>query len=208
MPTNYSLTVINNSTQFQDLCVYQKPVDLGVPNAMSLAWLTAPAWPTTTVTFSWSLDYCFVWSQTGSLQPGVTFKAQQTWAANPDDLTQNQVLFNFDNDAFTFQAGSAAGTPQLGSLYIRELSSVPVGTATVGIGMATAGVFAVQAEPNMNLVFSPHPEYWITAGTFEQGEVLDIEQITNEAPVPFNGTFDMVATLSSQNTWTVTSGQA
>jgi len=208
VPTNYSLTVINNSTQFQDLCVYQKPVDLGVPNAMSLAWLTAPAWPTTTVTFSWSLDYCFVWSQTGSLQPGVTFKAQQTWAANPDDLTQNQVLFNFDNDAFTFQAGSAAGTPQLGSLYIRELSSVPVGTATVGIGMATAGVFAVQAEPNMNLVFSPHPEYWITAGTFEQGEVLDIEQITNEAPVPFNGTFDMVATLSSQNTWTVTSGQA
>lgn len=208
VPTNYSLTVVNNSTQFQNLCVYQKPVDLGVPNAMSLAWLTAPAWPTTTVTFNWTLDYCFVWSQTGSLQPGVTFKAQQTWAADPDDLTKNQVLFSYENNAFTFQHGNAAGTAQLGSLYIRELSGVPVSTATVGIGMSNAGVFAVQAEPNMNLVFTPHPEYWLTAGTFEQGAVLDIEQITNEAAVPFDGTFDMVATLSSQNTWTVTSGQA
>jgi hypothetical protein len=59
--TQYSLTVTNNSTQYQDLCIYQNPVDLGVPDAMSLAWLTAPAWPRTTVTFSWTLDYSFVW---------------------------------------------------------------------------------------------------------------------------------------------------
>ena len=208
MSTNYSLTVTNNSTQFRDLCVYQKPVDLGVPNAMALAWLTAPAWPGTTVTFNWELDYCFVWSQTGSLKPGVTFKAQQTVAADPDNLNANQTLFDYRAGAFLFSPGNAIGTPELGSLYIRELPSIPTGTATVGIGMSNAGVFAVEAQPNLNLVFTPHPEYWVTAGTFEQGEVLDIEQITNEAAVPYDGTFDMTAVLTSTNTWQVNSGNA
>jgi hypothetical protein len=206
--TNYSLTVTNNSTQFQDLCIYQKPVDLGVPDAMSLAWLTAPAWPKTTVTFVWSLDYNFVWAQTGSLQPGVTFRAQETEPADPDDLTANQIQFDYRNGAFTFVPGPAAGVAELGSLYIRELSAIPTATATVGIGMSNAGVFVVQAQPNMNLVFTPHPEYWVTAGTYEQGQVMNIEQITQEAAVPFDGTFDMVAVLSSTNTWSVSSGTA
>jgi hypothetical protein len=160
------------------------------------------------VTFTWTVNYSFVWSQTGSLQPGVTFVAQQTQDADPDDLTANQVLFDYRNGAFTFRPGSAAGMAELGSLYIRELSTVPIGTATVGIGMSNAGVFAVQAQPNMNLVFTPHPEYWVTAGTYEQGEVLNIEQITNSANVGFDATFDMVAVLTPTNTWQISSGQA
>jgi len=200
--------VTNNSTQYQDLCIYQNPVDLGVPDAMALAWLTAPAWPKTTVTFTWTLNYSFVWSQTGSLQPGVTFLAQQNQSADPSDLTANQVLFDYRNGAFTFAPGVAPGVPELGSLYVTESSRVPIGTATVGIGMSNAGVFAVQAQPNMNLVFTPDPEYWVTAGTYEQGKVLDIEQITNSAIVGFEATTDKVAVLSPVNTWTVTSGQA
>jgi rhizosphere induced protein len=204
--TQYSLTVTNNSTQFQDLCIYQKAVDLGVPNALSLAWLTAPAWPNTTVQFTWSLDYSFVWSQTGVLKPGVTFDAQQIAPADPDNLNANQILFDYRNGAFTFTPGNASGTAQLGSLYIRELSTIPTAAATVGIGMSNAGVFAVQAEPNMNLVFTPHPSYWVSAGTFQQGQVLDIEQITNEQEVDYNGTFNMTAVLDATNLWTVKSG--
>jgi hypothetical protein len=204
--TQYSLTVTNNSTQFQDLCIYQKAVDLGVPNALSLAWLTAPAWPNTTVQFTWSLDYSFVWSQTGVLKPGVTFDAQQIAPADPDNLNANQILFDYRNGAFTFTPGSASGTAQLGSLYVRELSTIPTAAATVGIGMSNAGVFAVQAEPNMNLVFTPHPSYWVSAGTFQQGQVLDIEQITNEQEVDYNGTFNMTAVLDATNLWTVKSG--
>lgn len=207
MSTTYSLVVTNDSTQFQDICVYQKQADLGVPNAMSLAWLTAPAWPGTTVTFTWSLNYNFVWGQTGVLKPGVTFSAQQSAPADPDDLNANQIQLDYRNGAFNFVPGSAAGSPELGSLYIRELSTVPNDSATVGIGMSNAGTFVVQAQPNMNLVFTPHPEYWITAGTFTQGEVLDIESITNEAPVPYDGTFTMNAELSATNLWTVKPGQ-
>jgi hypothetical protein len=206
MSTQYSLTVTNNSTQFQDLCVYQKQVDLGVPNALSLAWLTAPAWPNTTVTFTWSLDYSFMWSQIGSLKPGVTFQAQQIVDADPESLTSNQIQFDYRSGAFTFVPGSAAGNAELGSLYIRELAAIPANTATVGIGMSNAGTFAVPAQPNTNLVFTPHPEYWVTAGTFAQGQVLDIEQITNELAVPYDATFSMQAVLDSQNNWTVNAG--
>jgi hypothetical protein len=206
MSTQYSLTVTNNSTQFQDLCVYQKQVDLGVPNALSLAWLTAPAWPNTTVTFTWSLDYSFMWSQIGSLKPGVTFQAQQIVDADPESLTSNQIQFDYRSGAFTFVPGSAAGNAELGSLYIRELAAIPANTATVGIGMSNAGTFAVPAQPNTNLVFTPHPEYWVTAGTFAQGQVLDIEQITNELAVPYDATFSMQAVLDSQNNWTVSAG--
>ena len=159
MSTQYSLEVTNNSTQFQDLCVYQKPVDLGVPNVMALAWLTAPAWPNTTVTFTWTLDYSFVWSQTGSLKPGVTFRAQQTVAADPENLSSNQIQVDYRNGAFTFVQGSAAGSAQLGSLYIRELSSIPANAASVGIGMSNAGFFVVQAQPNMTLEYLHH-EIW------------------------------------------------
>ena len=176
-----------------------------MPNALSLAWLCAPAWPQTTVTFTWTLDFSFQWSQTGQVKPGVTFNAEQIMYANPDSLTTNQIQFDYRSGAFTFLPGNAAGNAELGSLYIWELSGIPANTAMVGIGMSNAGTFAVQAQPNTNLVFTPHPDYWLTVGTFRQGQVLDVEQITNEAAVPFDATFSMQAVLDSQNNWTITS---
>src|SRR5690349_19347554 len=107
---------------FQDLCVYQKPVDLGVPDAVPLAWLCAPAWPKTTAIFSWALDYSFVWARTGSLKPGVQFETQETMPADPDDLTCNQIQFDYQKGAFAFIPGPATDKPQAGSLYISELS--------------------------------------------------------------------------------------
>ncbi|HEX6340967.1 hypothetical protein [Umezawaea sp.] len=203
MSTQYSLTVTNNSTQFQDIVVYQKAVDLGVPNALSLAWMTAPAHPKTTVTFTWSEDYNFVWSQTGTLQPGVAFKAQQTMDADPENPEANQVQFGSPKGAFTFIDGPAMGTPQLGSLYIRTLPDVPADTASVGIGMSNAGTFVVTAGPNLNYVFTPHPSYWVAAGTFTAGEVLDVEEITNTQEITYRSTFAQNAVLGSNNLWTV-----
>lgn len=205
----YELVVTNNSTQFQDLCVYQTPVDLGVPNALSLAWLTAPAWPGTTVTFSWTQQYNFVWGDTDVIVPGSTFRAGQVWPADPADPAQQQVLLDYASGAYTFRQGQATANPQAGSLYIRELAGLPVGDeAAVGIGMSGAGTFVVPAQPNVNLVFTPHPRYWITAGTFDTGQVLDIEQITTSAQVDFpSGVHSMNATLGSDGNWTVTVGR-
>lgn len=202
--TQYSLNVINNSTNYVDLCVYQTPPDLGMSDVMTLAWFSEPAYPTTTVRFNWTVDYSFVWSNSGALVPGAVFQASQTWPADPSDPTDQQLLLTYSQNAYTFEKGQAVSAPKKGNLYIREDATVPLRQASVGIGMSGAGTFAVPTQPNQNLVFTPHPEYWVTAGTFEPGQVLDIEQISDNAEIAFPpGVFSMTATLNKDNTWTV-----
>ncbi len=198
--TQYSLIFVNDSTMTGDACVYQQDPDLGDPNAMSLAWFAKAAAPTTTVQFDWTIDYSFVWSETGELDAGVMFAASQDWPA--DLSTTNQVQFTNSGGAYTFQNQMAG--PQGGTLYISQDGSIPSNQASVGIGMGGSGTFAVQAQPNVTAMFTPHPEYWITFGTFSQGEVLDIATITSAAVIDFPAnTYSMTATLGADNTWTV-----
>lgn len=203
MSTRYSLKVVNNSTERRDLCVYQKPVDLGVENVIILAWMTAVAHPKTTVTFEWNLDYSFTWSLSGTLKPGITFKAEQSQEADLNDVNKNQVQFTRKDGAYTFQPGKAAGTPQTGRLYIQQSPTVQANDALVGIGMSNSSMFAVKSQPNMSLVFSPHPEYWIAAASYDHQSVIDIDQVTNQVKVPYDATTAMTATLDSANTWQV-----
>lgn len=197
---NYTLIFKNNSTNSANACVYQQDPNIGVPDVMSLAWFSKYAFPTTTVTFQWTIDYSFVWSETGVLVPGVIFTATQNWGA--DLSTTNQVTFSHPGQAYTFQNQTAG--PQGGSLYITEDGTLPIKQASVGIGMGGFGTFVVQAQPNWNLVFTPHPEYWITFGNYTQGEVLDQTSISNPAKVAFPvNTYSMTAILNPDNTWTV-----
>ena len=209
--TQYSLRVVNQSTNFVDMCVYQDDPDLGVPDVMSLAWFAKPAYPSTTVNFRWTIDYSFVWSETGELIPGVFFDASQVWPADPSvvkpstaDTAGNQVGYAHPSrSAYTFTSTPTSGA-KVGTLYVKEASDLPLKQASVGIGMSGSGTFAVQAQPNMNLTFTPHPVYYLAAGTFAQGEVLDIGSITNSVRIAFPpGTFSMTATLQADNTWKV-----
>lgn len=205
MGTKYRIDVVNLAAEFRDFCLYQTDPDIGVPNVQSLAWLVDGGHPTTTIEFEWTIDYSFVWSEVSTLRPGVVFRASQCWPADPSDPTQNQIVLDYVQDAYTFRHGSAAGTPQAGSLYIRESPNVPLDDASVGIGMSGSGTFAVEAEPNSNLIFTPHPAYWITAGTYEKGEVLDITQVSNPARIEFlPGIYVMKAVFQDDNTWTIT----
>jgi hypothetical protein len=145
--------------------------------------LVTPARPNTTVTFKWTENYSFVWAQTGTLVPGAMVHAQQTIPADPGDPSNNQIQFDYCDGAFGFVFGPVSGSPKFGSLRIRELSGIPPNTASVGIGMAAAALFVVPALPNVNLVFTPHLEYWIAAGTFSQGQVLDTKRSPTQRPL-------------------------
>jgi hypothetical protein len=198
---SYTLVFVNNSSQTGDACVYQQGPNLTDPKVMSLAWFSKRAFPTTRLRFNWNIDYSFMWSETGHLQPGVLFSASQTWPA--DLSTMNQVQFANDRGAYTFLNQTAG--PNQGSLTIKENSTIPANQASVGIGMSGSGTFVVQAQPNMNAIFTPHPEYWITFGDFIQGEVLDITTVTSSSAkieFPVN-VFSMTATLRADNTWSV-----
>ncbi len=198
--TQYSLIFVNNSTQTGDACVYQQDPTITDPSVMSLAWFSKAAAPTTSITFDWSIDYSFVWSQTGTLRPGVMFTASQNWPANLSST--NQVQFNKAGNAYTFQNQTKGA--QSGTLYINQDSTITPKEASVGIGMSGSGTFAVQAQPNVTAMFTPKPQYWITFGNYTQGEVLDITTITSEAAVDFGyANYSMTAILNPDNTWTV-----
>lgn len=185
--TQYSLTCVNNSKLTGDFCVFQKqpPIAPMPGNLFATAWLVKPAASTTSVTFTWNTDYGFTWSETGTLIPGVTFKASQTWAAdlsghNYVDLTVDPV------GATTFANSSGNGIP--GGLTINQTGLVVPGQTSIGIAMSGSAMCAIQAAPNMKAVFTPHPSYYVMFGTFEQGQVIDIEDLTsNYQQVTFYG---------------------
>ncbi len=195
----YTLVFKNNSSNLGDACVYQTAPPSS-PNVMSLAWFSKTAYPTTTVKFNWSIDYSFVWSETGLLVPGVLFTASQVWAA--DLTTTNQVTFTKENNAYRFKDQTQG--PNAGSLLIKETNTIPLNQASVGIGMSGAGTFVQQAQPNWNLTFTPKPRYWITFGSFIAGEVLDVQSISNPAEIAFPANvYSMTATLNADNSWTI-----
>lgn len=198
MSDSYKVIFKNNSVNLGSVCLYQDDPALAT-NVMSLAWLTKVAHPTTTVEISWNIDYNFVWSETGELVPGIIFKAYQTWDADLRD--NNKVRFAYKDGAFTFEALDRGNA---GELLIEGDYSLPLNQASVGIGMSGAGTFISQAQSNINTFYQPHPLYWITFGTYDQGEVLDITKITNKALIEFPANvYTMVATLNQDNSWTV-----
>jgi hypothetical protein len=169
-------------------------------NVMSLAWFAKTAHPDTKVNFEWDVDYSFVWSETGELKPGVVFEASQVLSADLNN--SNAAVFDYDSNAFLFEAPISNG--KAGSLQISETGNIPFDTAAVGIGMSGAGTFVKPAQPNKKLKFTPHPVYWITSGTFEQGEVLDIEELTNSQKLVFApNQYSITVILQEDNTWKI-----
>ncbi len=199
----YTLNFKNESSQKGNACIFQTDPNLGVHDVLSLAWLSKSACPSTELKFKWSVNYCYTWSRQGELKPGIVYDASQTW--NADLTSRNAVDFVKDTalDAYTFENLTAG--PQDGHLYIYEKRNVGAKECAVGIGMSGSGTFVVGSQPNMQLQFSPHPKYWMVFGSFQQGEVLDIEKVTataQELAFPVNQ-YSMNVTLNADNTWSV-----
>jgi hypothetical protein len=211
MTQRYTLTFQNNSSNNWDFCCFQQDPNMTIPDLMSLAWFAFPVAPTTTISFTWEINYQFVWSQTGTLDAGVIFSASQKWDA--DLKSSNNVDFTRKpNGAFTFQNQVSGG--KAGTLYIHQDGTIPAQTAAVGINMgivglppgAGTGTFAVPAQSNITANFTPHPEYWCTFGQYTPGQVLDIGQIAEKAQIIFPpSVYHMIATLTKANTWDVKS---
>jgi rhizosphere induced protein len=73
--------------------------------------------------------------------------------------------------------------------------------------MSGNGTRVVPAEPNLAAVFTPHPEYWISFGSFVPGQVIDTQTMVNSDQVDFPvNVYQMTATLDSGNNWTLAQG--
>lgn len=134
--TTYSLIVENKSILTGSICVYQRDPQQRINrNLYSLAWFSKMCHPNTTVEFSWSIDYCFNWAETGALRPGVLFSASESLAADPSlvDAT-NTIAFNYSSGAFRFVQAKEITDP--GMLRIITDNTIPNKKASIGIGMS------------------------------------------------------------------------
>ncbi|AZO94612.1 protein rhiA [Halocella sp. SP3-1] len=196
----YKLTVKNKGTFKGDLAVYQKQPDLEEMGAMSLAWFTKGSNPNTEVEFGWNVNYNFVWSEEGDLKPGVIFKATQI--VNTDVKANNKIELDKNKYGYLFK-NQVTDSIHSGELIIEESGLIPGGEASVGIGMSGFGTFIWEAEPNVDLVIQPKPQYWVTYGIFDQGEILNTQQLVNKSlkiEYPMNK-YNATVTLKSDNTW-------
>ena len=199
MATQYSLTLKNNSSSRGSFAVFQQPPPAHALSGtvFSLAWLTRPVDSGTQATFQWTEDHSFVASETGVLKPGVVIAAPETVAADP--AGQNFIRLTADSSgAACFAPSDACGS--VGSLTIEQGADVVPDRTAVGVGMSGAGTFVVQAKPNTTMVFTPHPNYWVTFGDFQPGQVMDIDNVTGAVEVTFPGaTTSRTVTLQPNN---------
>jgi rhizosphere induced protein len=194
----YSITITNSSAvDNQNAIVFQTLPTLP-QDVRTLAWLTKKCHMGTWVEFDWTLDFNFVWGQSGTLSVGANYMAGQVI---PADLTiNNQVTLSYDG-GFSFSDESQG--PEPGSLFIKEDNSVPgpgsPDQGNVGIGMSGVGTFVVPTLPTGNggVQFEVSPQYWVAFGSYEQGTVITEDILTFPVGLDFSpGQFNADCTFT------------
>jgi hypothetical protein len=204
--TPYSIKITNDSSiDNANAIVFQQ--DPSLPSdVVSLAWLTKMCHVGSWVTLSWTLDFCFVWGQTGTLSPGVNYVSGDVVPA--DLVSNNQITLSYIDNGFEFGPISANKTQ--GSLFVPEDTTVPgfgnPNQGNVGIGMYGKGTFVCPTQatgPGGGRQFTIHPQYWVAFGNFQAGEVVDESVLYFPYEVEFkDGTFNADCTFDGQK-WTV-----
>ncbi|WCN36603.1 hypothetical protein [Aneurinibacillus uraniidurans] len=200
MSEQYSITFLNKSTNSGNFCVFQEAPKVKDQKVLSLAWLTQMAHPNTKGAFEWNVDYSFVWSETGTLTPGVQFIANEVLPAGLNK--NNAVTLAYEDGAYRFVNQTTQSSSD--GLHIDQDLNIPFKEASVGVGMSGNSVYAVQAQSNLDLRFIPHSKYYITFGDYTEGQVLDTEAKTNAVEVQFDpGVYSMTVILNEDHTWTI-----
>lgn len=207
MGQTYTLTVQNKSSFSGQVIVYQKAPDTNVSpsDLFTLAWLSegiegSQGSIVNSVEFDWTIDYGFVWSKKGQLKPGVKFiAAGNTSVQGINPPNGNKITFTQGKNNYTFADQTNGDKNQLA---IEMDNSVIQDQASVGVSMSGAGTFAIVARPRFNAWFIPHPTYSVALGSYRQGEVMDIAQLSDKYDLEFSGgVTDITLTYNADGTW-------
>ncbi len=198
MSKNYTLTVKNKSQDYGNVCIYQTTPNQN-RNLYSLAWLCKACPPGASATLSWGTDYCFCWSYCDRPNPRTVFIIEVQRHADPEDPDKNAVRFSREKGDNLF----TPATGLLGNLGIYMDKSIVHYEAAVGIVMSAKIAFAAMSTPNYNITFSPHPDYWVVFGSYQEGELLNFFEYPEGAfhlEYPTN-VYDKTIVLHENNTW-------
>jgi hypothetical protein len=99
------------------------------------------------------------------------------------------------------------GTPDGDTLWITDAPTVPVPSrqaSSVAVTLSGSPVCATDAGPNLRQAFTLHPTYYIDAGTYVKGQMVDGASVTELQELVYSGgNTALTATLRQDNTWTV-----
>ena len=201
--TPYTLTVMNENPKFQSYALFQTIPDVvgASQSPLSLAWMIgnaasgSPENPSTSV-FSWTIDYSI---SAGYIQElGSTLNPRAFATASKCDV----MLEGLNNVAITYQGAFPNGAPAFptnptsgpaGVFLVRANNLIPSVlqqasvrmSLNVGLAMGGKPAVAVQLEPNLDYTFTPKPSYFIIAGSFIEGQVIDTAISSAAFPVQF-----------------------
>lgn len=213
----YTLTVLNENSKFQQFALFQTIPDVIGPstNPVSLAWMLGSAAAGSTKNpsrsqFYWQINYSVT---AGYIQElGSTLDPRRfTTSTNTDVMIEKQ-----NTVAVTYQGTFPNGAPAFptnptngkGGLIITQ-SDDKIPTAlqqgsvrmslNVGIAMNNKPTIAVQLEPNLTYQFTPKPKYYILAGAFVEGQVIDTATSSQAYEVQYLGVTDMQVRFTNEN---------
>lgn len=213
----YSLTVFNENAKWQQFALYQTIPQIIGPSVdpVSLAWMVGgaaagtPDQPSQS-SFNWTIDYSVTVGyiqQQGSVASPRSFQTASQTSVMID--TQNTVAVTYQGPfpfgAPGFPTGPTDGTK--GLIVAKADATIPT-TPTqasknvyvnVGIAMANKPTIAVQLEPNLTYQFTPKPRYYILAGSFVQGQVIDTATSSSAYEITFAGVTDVAVRFTQQN---------
>lgn len=213
----YTLTVRNENSQFQQFALYQTlPNIVGAStDPISLAWALGgaaggtPSKPSLSQ-FIWQIDYS---ANAGYIRDIGTTTDPRTF------LTSSQASVQVDSQNaldVTYQGPFPNGAPAFpnapknavkGVIQIQSDDLIPTSvkqasqslSLNVGIAMNGKPTVAVQLLPNLLYQFTPKPRYYILAGSFVQGQVIDTATSTQAFEVAFEGVTDRTVVFNENN---------
>jgi rhizosphere induced protein len=213
----YTLTVLNQNSRFQQFALFQTIPDIIGPstNPISLAWMIGSAAPGSITNpsrskFVWFIDYS---ATTGYIQElGTTLRPRTFNTATdaavmvdgPNTLDATYVG-TFPNGAPYFPTDPKVGPK--GLIIVKSDATIPTAvqqaslqtSINVGIAMNGRPTVAVQLLPNLTYQFTPRPSYFILAGSYVQGQVIDTATSTQAYPVVYSGVTDSTVVFTEWN---------
>lgn len=213
----YTLTVLNQNSKFQQFALFQTIPDIVGPsvNPVSLAWMLGGAAPGSISNpsqsqFYWEINYQ---ANTGYIQDQGTVTNPRRFAtatnANVMINTQNALgvtyLGTFPYGAPAFPSNPTDG--KAGLISVQSDDKIPTAlqqqsqalSVNVGIAMNNRPTVAVQLLPNLLYQFTPKPTYYILAGSFVQGQVIDTATSSAAFEVKYQGVTDRTIVFTEQN---------
>ena len=202
--TKYSLTLDNQSGKSGNFCIYTTIPDeeKAKHDFKSLAWFTKCTPNKTKVEFEWDLDYSLTWCQAGKLTPEVKFKAYQEKGVTTSGTSKNSTALEKTQDAYRFYNELKPTPVPGGSLDIETSSNIPNGEVSIGLAIGGKTALAAIAQPNLQYTFTPNVKYWVAFGDYEEGEVLDLDNMTKTFEIKYDtNVYDKTVILTIDNLW-------